>query len=95
MQSLRIKSLKDNKMDYLGEYEFRFKCLPINYNDTFGHRNFDYQNFPYKVGDRIGQIYLEEVIPMEFEIVKFLEPTTRDEGGFGSTGFNLKHKNKI
>ena len=71
--------------DYLGEYEFRFRCLPINYNDTFGHRNFDYEEFPYKIGDRIGQIYLEEVIPIEFEIVKNLKSTTRNEGGFGST----------
>lgn len=72
--------------DYLGEYQYRFRCIPINYNDSFGHRNFDYQLFPFNVGDRIGQIYLEEIIPIEFEEVEELSITERNDGGFGSTG---------
>lgn len=79
--------------DYLGEYEFRFRCLPDTYilevpGKTVNHHYCRYEDFPYEVGDRIGQIYLEEVIPMEFEIADLLEPTTRGEGGFGSTNIN-------
>lgn len=74
--------------DYLGEYQFRFRCIPsIDYsfvNPDFLDL-FMYEDFPYKVGDRIGQIYVEEVIPIEFKIVKELELTKRGEGGFGST----------
>lgn len=76
--------------DYLGEYEFRFRCLPTNFTEEETdyiniYEGLEYEVFPYKVGDRIGQIYLEEVIPMEFEIVKKLKSTERGEGGFGST----------
>ena len=87
--------------DYLGEYEFRFRCLPVStyvesslreisdYDKSYkiieNYSALTYEEFPYKVGDRIGQIYLEEVIPMEFEILDLLKPTTRGEGGFGST----------
>lgn len=74
--------------DYLGEYQYRFRCIPsINYsfvNPDFLDL-FIYEDFPYKVGDRIGQIYVEEVIPIEFKIVEELELTKRGEGGFGST----------
>lgn len=47
---------------------------------------FDNDPFPYEVGDRIAQCYLEEVIPIEFEEVNELDETLRGEGGFGSTG---------
>ena len=70
--------------DYLGEYQYRFRALPVKksrYNDELG-----YPIFPYKVGDRIGQVYLEEVIPIEFEEVKELSDTIRGDGGFGSSG---------
>jgi len=42
--------------------------------------------FPYSVGDRVAQIYFEEVLPISFEIVSELEQSERGEGGFGSTG---------
>lgn len=42
--------------------------------------------FPFKEGDRVGQIYLEEIIDIEFNEVEKLEETERSEGGFGSTG---------
>lgn len=64
--------------DFLGEYRMVFTGIP----DALGLIT----DFPYKVGDRIGQIYLEEIIPIEFEQVTFLEATKRGEGGFGSTG---------
>lgn len=84
--------------DYLGEYQYRFRAIPIgikSYNSTeyesFGisydkyHIELDYPKFPYTVGDRIGQLYLEEVIPIEFIEVDELSNTERGEGGFGST----------
>lgn len=81
--------------DYLGEYQYRFRCIPINtdleYWDDHGfitniNDGLKYQEFPYKVGDRIGQIYLEEIIPIEFIEVDELSNTDRGTGGFGSTG---------
>jgi dUTP pyrophosphatase len=83
---------------YVGEYQYRFRALP---KYTFLHRNdiadvicrnnykgfdLEYPDFPYQVGDRIGQIYLEEVIPIEFEEVEELSETVRGTGGFGSSG---------
>ena len=41
---------------------------------------------PYGVGDRVAQIYFEEVVAVTFDIVPELEPSERGEGGFGSTG---------
>jgi len=81
--------------DYLNEYELRFRCLPktlITVKDMFGNIITDdelqYEDFPYRVGDRVGQIYLEEVIPIEFEEVTELKPLSERKGGFGSTGLN-------
>ena len=51
-----------------------------------------HQRLHYKVGDRIGQVYLEEVIPIEFEEVKKLSETKRGTGGFGSTNTLAKKK---
>lgn len=46
------------------------------------------EDFPYKIGDRVAQCYLEEVIPIEFTVVDELSETERGEGGFGSSGSN-------
>ena len=70
--------------DYLGEYQYRLRALPIR-NNVLGTA-FEYPEVPFKVGDRIGQIYLEEVIPIEFEEVGELTETERGTNGFGSTG---------
>jgi dUTP pyrophosphatase len=43
-------------------------------------------DFPYNVGDRVAQIYFEEVLPISFDVVPELESSDRGEGGFGSTG---------
>lgn len=67
--------------DFRGTYQYRFRCIPNSMVSAF-----DYQNFPYNVGDRIGQIYLEKVIPIQFEKVDELSKTERGDGGFGSTG---------
>ena len=40
----------------------------------------------YKVGDRIGQLYFDYTLPIDFEEVTDLTSTDRGNGGFGSTG---------
>ena len=44
------------------------------------------QDFPYAVGDRVAQFYLDEVYNIAFLEVTALSDTTRGDGGFGSTG---------
>jgi|SRR5690606_12815732 len=58
---------------YTGEYLFHF------YNIIPSLPN-------YKVGDRIGQIHVENVNVIEFIEVKELNESERGENGFGSTG---------
>lgn len=76
--------------DFLGEYELRFRAIPLNMRYSMGllstPMKFEYQEFPYQVGDRVAQMYLEEVIPVEFEEAEELSSTERGEGGFGHTG---------
>jgi dUTP pyrophosphatase len=68
--------------DFIQEYQFRFRALPQYQKGTL---LFEYPRFPYEVGDRIGQVYLEEVIPMEFvEVEEFDFDNNR--GAYGSTG---------
>lgn len=67
--------------DYTGEYMLKFRGIPTEI--VMG--TLSYQSFPYQVGDRIGQIYLEEVIPVEFVEVDELTQTERGAGGYGST----------
>lgn len=63
--------------DYRGEWMAIFTLIDNNdVNDTF----------PYNIGDRVAQIYFEEVLPVSFEVVPELESSDRGEGGFGSTG---------
>ena len=63
--------------DYRGEWMAIFTQIDNNdSNDTF----------PYGIGDRIAQIYFEEVLPISFDVVPELEQSDRGEAGFGSTG---------
>ena len=73
---------------YVGEYQYRFRAIPCGISTFGAHINhtIQYPAFPYVVGERIGQIYLEEVIPIEFEEAEELSETIRGTGGFGSTG---------
>lgn len=67
--------------DYRGEWMAVFTPLVIvagNHAGTTG--------FPYGVGDRVAQIYFEEVLPVSFDVVPELEESERGNGGFGSTG---------
>jgi dUTPase len=85
--------------DYQGEYLFKFRAIPTNIKSVWNEeKNKDsyvsfletkltYDDFPYNVGDRIGQMYLEEVVSIEFELVdNFDNVTERNEAGFGSSG---------
>ena len=69
---------------YVGEYQYRFRAIPYKVAIFGSYADLGYTLFPYKVGDRIGQIYLEEVIPIEFEEAEELSETVRGTGGFGS-----------
>lgn len=78
--------------DFVNEYSFRFRAIPtcVKLSDEqpdINNTKFEmiYDEFPYKVGDRIGQIYLEEIIPMHFVNVNEL-PVTGRTGGYGHTG---------
>jgi len=63
--------------DYRGEWMAIFTQIDNNdSNDTF----------PYGVGDRVAQIYFEEVLSISFDVVPELEQSDRGEAGFGSTG---------
>ena len=73
--------------DFLQEYQLRFRALPddVDSVDRFGGVCLLYPEFPYKVGDRIGQVYLEKVISMEFEEVEEFD-FSNNRGGYGHTG---------
>ena len=53
---------------------------------VFKNNHPDNNQAPYKIGERIAQIKIQEVIPIEFEEVEELSNTERGEGGYGSTG---------
>jgi dUTP pyrophosphatase len=61
---------------YRGEWQVRFKYIGNGYNDES----------PFKVGDRIAQIFFERVNDVFFFEVDELGSTERSDGGFGSTG---------
>ena len=79
--------------DYLNEYQIRFTAIPtgVDMNRTNLHTNerpiLTYDEFPYGIGNRIGQIYLSKVEDTDFiEVEEFEESTSDRIGGFGSTG---------
>lgn len=84
--------------DYTGEYQFRFRAIPDSITSVWNGEKGDgsyvsfletkltYEEFPFNVGDRIGQIYLEEIIPIEYNVVEEFDKTNRNNNGFGSTG---------
>lgn len=83
--------------DYRGEYQVRFRAFPVDFHYTPGNGVYGpggygpktrliYPEFPYKPGERVAQMYIEEIIPIEFEEVDELSVTERGVGGFGHTG---------
>jgi dUTP pyrophosphatase len=72
--------------DYRGEFQLRFRGIPTGIDDLNRlYHKLTYDKFPFEVNERVGQVYLEEVIPMEFKVVEELSETKRGDGGFGST----------
>jgi dUTP pyrophosphatase len=65
--------------DYRGE----IKITLINHSP---------HKFPIRRGDRIAQMLIEKVEPVQFEYVDELSETIRGEGGFGSTGVSTEIK---
>jgi len=61
--------------DYRGEWMLNFEAIYGLIHD-----------FPYEIGDKVAQVYIEKVIEVEFKLTKELSETKRDKGGFGSTG---------
>ena len=53
---------------------------------VFKNNHPDNHQAPYKIGERIAQIKIQEVIPIEFVEVEELSETERGDGGYGSTG---------
>ncbi len=73
--------------DYRGEWIVRFDAIPVSVVKTWeDDYELIYPPFPYKVGDRAIQASVEVNIHMNFKEVKELSSTSRDNGGFGSTG---------
>ena len=68
--------------DYRGDWILKF--TPIPFIDYSGRVR--YPDFPYKVGDRVAQFYMQKVSEINFDFVTLLSDTERGEGGFGHTG---------
>jgi len=64
--------------DYRGEWMMKLNSIGK-----------DFEELPYAVGDRIGQIYFIPILPTTFEEVSSLDDSARGEGGFGSTGIGV------
>jgi len=69
--------------DYRGELKMVFSATPIGINEA---GELVYPEFPYKVGDRCGQLVLRKAYYPDFEVVDELSVTERGSGGYGSTG---------
>lgn len=79
--------------DYRGELMLKFRAIPRKVVSVTGYGDLQkkqpqvlYSSFPYKVGDRVAQMWVEKVIDYTFIEVEELSVTERGEGGFGSTG---------
>jgi dUTP pyrophosphatase len=70
--------------DFRGEYSIRFRAFP-EYKD---HSTdwFVYPKFPYKVGERVAQIYFQKIEMVNWFETNNLKETKRGSGGYGSTG---------
>jgi dUTP pyrophosphatase len=79
--------------DYRGEIMLKFKAIPSKtitltaYGEQPKKQPVTlFSAFPYKVGDRVAQMWVEQVINISFEEVTELSDSFRGKGGFGSTG---------
>ena len=71
--------------DYRNEWQARFRPIPEQLNHIVGEGYFN-SPFPYKINERVCQIYFEKVNEFTFNVVDDLGDTIRGLGGFGSTG---------
>lgn len=69
--------------DYRGEWMIKFEAIPQKVGIL---HNLIYPEFPYKEGDRVGQMFIEKEIKFDFVLAEELSETDRASGGFGSTG---------
>ena len=77
--------------DYDKEYEVRFTAIPTGivtstFDDGKSKSRLTYDEFPYKKGERIAQMYLEKVEDIEWSEEEFEDYKSTRIGGFGSTG---------
>jgi dUTP pyrophosphatase len=73
--------------DYRGEWMTKFEAIPVGQKDAGSSVGaFIYEDFPYKVGDRVVQASVEVNMHMKFVEVNELTDSIRGSGGFGSTG---------
>jgi len=80
--------------DFFHEYSLRFRAIPTDIDNQkkivtsmgfYMGKGLSYPEFPFKVGDRVGQIFKQKVEEINFEIVDEINQTTDRVGGFGST----------
>ena len=88
-----IKKIMITQLDYRGEWLLKLKAIPVKVITQVGYGTSDrkqpkmlYSAFPYKVGDRVAQMWIEKVEPFEFVESTSLTESNRGTGGFGSTG---------
>lgn len=76
--------------DYTGEYQYRFRDIGFSFLEKlclkYFKKYFLDNYFPYKKGDRIGQIFIEKSYNLSFVEKETLDITERGNEGFGSTG---------
>jgi len=69
--------------DFRGELMCIFTYIGYDYIAFIDH---NVTSFPYKVGERVAQIYFDKVEEVELSEVAEIASSDRGEGGFGSTG---------
>lgn len=69
--------------DFLDEYRIRFRAIPNGIKEN-GFNDLGYPEFPYKIGDRCAQMWVEPILKVKF-IERELTNITDRKGGFGST----------
>lgn len=86
--------------DFRGEYSIRFRAFPSGLKTNGWHKlqvkndgsgdiespTLKYPPFPYKVGDRVAQIYFQRRVEVQFIPTLDLSETKRGSGAYGSTG---------
>lgn len=72
--------------DFRGEWLAKYQAIPVGVNQKMSGATLAYDEFPYKVGERVAQCWIEPVQQVVWEESDQLTHTLRGEGAFGSTG---------